>query len=77
MTRDKRAALVRILSRRCYACQVMRMALAKRRKALTFISSVGVVGGLDHPQPVTEAEDGPTLCDVHPGDGGYAIGCAL
>ncbi len=53
------------------------MALAKRRKALTFISSVGVVGGLDHPQPVTEAEDGPTLCDVHPGDGGYAIGCAL
>lgn len=54
----------------------MRVAVAKRKKELTFISSVGVVGGLDHPQPVMESEDGPALCDVHPGDGGYAIGCA-
>ena len=58
----------------CRLWQVMRMALARRRKELTFISSVGVVGGLDHPLPVTEAEDGPALCDVHPGEGGYAIG---
>lgn len=58
-------------------CQVMRLAVAKRKKEVTFISSVGVVGGLDHPQPVMESEDGPALCDVHPGDGGYAIGCAI
>ena len=55
----------------------MRLAVAKRTKEVTFISSVGVVGGLDHPQPVLESEDGPALCDVHPGDGGYALGCAL
>ncbi|BDA50881.1 Carboxylic acid reductase [Coccomyxa sp. Obi] len=54
--------------------EVMRVAMAKRKKELTFISSVGVVGGLDHPQSVMESEDGPALCDVHPGDGGYAIG---
>lgn len=57
--------------------EVVRVATARRIKAMTFISSVGVVGGLNHPHPVLESEDGPALCDVHPGDGGYAIGCAL
>ncbi len=55
--------------------QVMRLALNKRKKALGFLSTVGVVAGLDHPEAVLESEDGPSLCSEHPGDGGYAVGC--
>ena len=55
--------------------QVMRLALARRKKALAYVSTVGVVGGLDHPGPVLESEDGPSLCAEHPGDNGYAMGC--
>lgn len=57
--------------------QVMRLALTERKKALAYVSTVGVVGGLDHPQPVLESEDGPSLCSEHPGDDGYAMGCRL
>jgi len=56
--------------------EIMKLAVATRVKALTFISSVGVAGGLDHPAPVTEEEVGTKLCTEHPGDGGYALGCA-
>ena len=56
--------------------EVMKLAVATRVKAITFISSVGVVGGLDHPSPVTEEEVGTSLATELPGDGGYALGCA-
>lgn len=53
----------------------MKLALTHRKKALSFLSTVGVVAGLDHPQAVLESEDGVSLCSEHPGDGGYAVGC--
>ena len=56
--------------------QVMKFAIATRVKAMAFLSSVAVVGGLDHPQDVMEDEVGTRLCTEHPGDGGYAVGCA-
>ena len=52
----------------------MKLALTERKKALSFLSTVGVVAGLDHPQAVLESEDGPSLCEEHPGDEGYAVG---
>ena len=55
--------------------EVMKLAIATRIKALTFISSVGVAGGLEHPGPVTEEEVGTKLCTEHAGDNGYALGC--
>lgn len=54
----------------------MKFAIATRVKAMAFLSSVAVVGGLDHPQDVMEDEVGTRLCTEHPGDGGYAVGCA-
>ena len=57
--------------------EVMKLAITRRVKALTFISSVGVAGGLDHPAPVSEEEVGTKLATELPGDGGYALGCAL
>ena len=56
--------------------EVMRLAVTTRVKALTFISSVGVAGGLEHPGGVTEEEVGTKLATELPGDGGYALGCA-
>jgi fatty acid CoA ligase FadD9 len=53
---------------------VMKLAVAYRRKSLAFISSVGVVSGLDHPQPIKETEIGSLLATEHPGDGAYAMG---
>ena len=55
--------------------EVMKLAIATRIKALTFISSVGVAGGLEHPGAVTEEEVGTKLCTEHAGDNGYALGC--
>ena len=55
--------------------EVMKLAVATRIKALTFISSVGVAGGLKHEGPVTEEEVGTNLATELPGDGGYALGC--
>ena len=55
--------------------EVMKLAIATRIKALTFISSVGVAGGLPHQGPVTEEEVGTKLCTEHAGDDGYALGC--
>ena len=55
--------------------EIMKLAIATRIKALTFISSVGVAGGLDHPGAVSEEEVGTNLCTEHAGDNGYALGC--
>ena len=55
----------------------MKFAVRYRRKALTFISSVGVLIGMDNPpQPALESEVGTKLCTEHPGGEGYAVGCA-
>lgn len=54
----------------------MRLALMRRKKALAFVSSVGVLGGLTHPDTVQESEHALALASEHPGDGGYALGCA-
>jgi fatty acid CoA ligase FadD9 len=55
--------------------EVMRLALTQRKKALAFVSSVGVLAGIDHPEPVLESEEGLKLATEHLGDGGYAMGC--
>ena len=53
---------------------MIRLALTQRRKALGFVSSVGVMAGLPHPEPVLESEDALSLCSEHAGDGSYAMG---
>lgn len=50
------------------------MALTQRKKALGFVSSVGIMAGIPHPGPVLESEDALSLCAEHAGDGGYAMG---
>ena len=55
-------------------CQVMRMALTRRKKAVGFVSSVGILAGIAHPQPVLESEDARSLASEHAGDGAYAMG---
>jgi thioester reductase-like protein len=54
--------------------QVIRLALTMRKKALGFISSVGIMAGISHPEPVLESEDALSLCSEHAGDGAYAMG---
>ena len=54
--------------------QVIRLALTQRKKALGFVSSVGIMAGISHPEPVMESEDALSLCSEHAGDGGYAMG---
>ncbi len=54
--------------------QVMRLALTQRKKALGFVSSVGIMAGISHPEPVLESEDARSLCSEHAGDGSYAMG---
>jgi len=54
--------------------QVIRMALTKRKKALGFVSSVGIVAGISHPEPILESEDALSLASEHAGDGIYAMG---
>lgn len=54
--------------------ELMRLAVSERKKALTFISSVGVMAGIQHPEPVLESEDGLSLASEHYGDGSYAMG---
>ena len=58
-----------------YLRQVMRLALQQRRKAIAFVSSVGILAGIEHPQPVRESEEALDLATQHLGDGGYAMGC--
>ena len=57
--------------------EVMKLALQRRRKAVTYVSSVGVASSSGpHAGPITEAEDGSNLCKEFPGGpGGYAQGC--
>jgi fatty acid CoA ligase FadD9 len=56
------------------AVEVMRLALLRRRKAVAFVSTVGVAGGLDRSDPIREDEDGEALWDRRPIDHGYAVG---
>ena len=56
-------------------CQVMRLALQQRKKAIAFVSSVGILAGINHPEPVRESEEALDLATEHLGDGGYAMGC--
>ena len=57
--------------------EVMKFALQHRRKALAFLSSVGVAFGVPHDGPIQESQDGASLCTEHPGGPeGYAVGCA-
>ena len=45
-----------------------------KRKALTFISSVGVAGPLGMTEDVKETTLGTNLAQEFPGSGGYAYG---
>ena len=57
--------------------EIMKLALQQQRKAITFISSVGVAAGIPHNGAVHESEDGTQLSPEHPGGPeGYAMGCA-
>ena len=57
--------------------EIMKLALQQQRKAITFISSVGVGAGIPHNGAVHESEDGTRLSPEHPGGPeGYAVGCA-
>lgn len=53
---------------------MMRLALTRRKKAVGFVSSVGIMAGIHHPQPVLESEDALSLASEHAGDGAYAMG---
>ncbi len=57
------------------ALQVMKMAVRYKRKALTFISSVGVALPLGKPGPIMEDTLGTNIAEEFPGSGGYAFGC--
>ena len=61
-------------SNEAVCCQVMRMALTKRKKAVGFVSSVGILSGIGHPEAVLESEDAHSLASEHAGDGAYAMG---
>ncbi len=54
--------------------EMMRLALLHHRKAIAFVSSVGVAGGLDRKDPIREDEDGEALWARRPIDHGYAVG---
>lgn len=52
--------------------ELIRLCLRRRKKALTFVSTVGVPAGADH--TVTETETGSMLWQQRPIDQGYASG---
>ena len=54
--------------------QVMKLAVRYKRKALTFISSVGVAGPLGITENVKETTLGTNIATEFPGSGGYAFG---
>jgi fatty acid CoA ligase FadD9 len=54
--------------------EVLRFALAKRIKAVAYVSTVGVVAGLARSGPILEDEDPRTLYAERPTDEGYAAG---
>ena len=54
--------------------QMMKLAVSYRRKALTFVSSVGVAGPLGIKEVVHENTLGTELATEFPASGGYAYG---
>ena len=54
--------------------QMMKLAVSYRRKALTFVSSVGVAGPLGIKETVQEDTLGTDLATEFPASGGYAYG---
>ena len=54
--------------------QMMKLAVSHRRKALTFVSSVGVAGPLGIKETVHEDTLGADLATEFPASGGYAYG---
>ena len=54
--------------------QVMKFAVRYKRKALTFMSSVGVAAPLGRTEVVSETELGALLSEKYPASGGYAFG---
>ncbi len=53
---------------------MMKLAVSYRRKALTFVSSVGVAGPLGIKKTVQEDTLGTDLATEFPASGGYAYG---
>ena len=53
---------------------MMKLAVSYRRKALTFVSSVGVAGPLGIKETVQEDTLGTDLATEFPASGGYAYG---
>ena len=51
------------------------MAVRYKRKALTFVSSVGVALPLGKAGPISEDTLGTNIAEEFPGSGGYAFGC--
>ena len=58
----------------CGTLQMMKLAVSYRRKALTFVSSVGVAGPLGIKEIVHESTLGTDLATEFPASGGYAFG---
>ncbi|AUX39065.1 oxidoreductase [Sorangium cellulosum] len=56
--------------------EIIRLALRRRRKAVGYVSTVGVAGGRDPRDPVREDEDAQSLWKERPTDSGYAVGYA-
>jgi fatty acid CoA ligase FadD9 len=56
--------------------ELMRLAIRRRIKALGFVSTVGVAGGLGRGEPIREDEDARSLWQERPIDSGYAVGYA-
>jgi fatty acid CoA ligase FadD9 len=56
--------------------ELMRLAIRRRIKALGFVSTVGVAGGLGRRDPIREDEDARSLWQERPIDSGYAVGYA-
>jgi fatty acid CoA ligase FadD9 len=56
--------------------ELMRVAARRRIKAMSYVSTVGVAGGLARRAPVREAEDALALWRERPVDSGYAVGYA-
>lgn len=54
--------------------EVIRLALAGRAKSVAYVSTIGVLGGLQRSEPVREDEDIRTLFIERPTEGGYAAG---
>ncbi len=53
---------------------VMRLALARKMKAIAYVSTVGVINGVHREAPILEEEDLRALVPERPAEAGYAAG---